>query len=84
MEDKYPTLTLVTTIYKIMGYAVIVISVILAILFWILVSTQQGSNYVPYYIITISLTVGLFGSLIAFTIGKLIQLLMDIEKNTRK
>ncbi len=85
MKKKYPALMIVYTIYKYLGYAVILICVLLAILLWNLANTHNSVHFVSYQkIITISLLVGLFGSLIAFTNAKVLLLLMDIEKNTRK
>jgi len=84
MKEKYGALMIVYTIYKYLGYALIAFSIILAILFWNLASQHSSMHFVSYQkIITVSLLVGLFGSLIAFTNAKIIQLLMDIEKNTR-
>jgi len=79
-NEKYPALKIVSNIYRIVGYAIIVISIVAAIYFW-----DEGiKGYQTSYLIGMTLSVGLFGSLFAFTTAEGIQLFMDIEKNTRE
>ncbi len=84
-NEKYPALKSLLKIYNIMGYAIIVITVLVSIyLFTGVDDSPLANNRDVYNSMALTLLCGFFSTLLAFTSAEGIQLFMDIEKNTCK
>lgn len=83
IKSDYPSLSTISVIFKVIGFILVIISLIV-FMSGISYLSDYGKETVGVYLIISSLFSGLLLSVPFFAFGELIKLLVRIELNTRK
>ena len=82
METKYGFLRIAAPIFRVIGWIVLVLGIIVSIVLSFFLGTELPAFGVIYAILGIVFSVLVWASLLAFT--EILYLLIDLEQNTRE